>query len=590
MVLKQSTGADVCPGDHVFYHGPDGPCAGKVVTCGRHGFTARCGDAEHQVQWKKYLGHKQRRRHKLILLDHGEDGALAKNEKGKAVYLHGYQEPVHKAILFFKAPVGNRPGLVLTPVTDRRGHQTRRWKRTMKDAGKERRRGEGDKPSGAGRGYGTQHFEHGDTVHFEHDGRRHKGRITKLSKRHAHVETEGGETHRVAFDRIRAPAKSERADAKGKRQGAGKEKPAAKQAGKPAGPGNETGNEKGAGSFVAPEQFSAATHFSRFDEADISADRILDEFGSGVREKARDAQERLASIEETITQYRQDGEYLAERAALHKKILLGAADRDEAGNVKHDGLLSPERARAAKPAAGEKPTFILLGGRGGSGKSKFRGLVYDPAKAIVLDNDAIKSQLPEYAGWNAQQVHEEASDIFDRATNLAMKKKLNIVHDATMKTPEKARQLVQRFRDAGYRIEMHYMHLPRAEAARRAVQRFVGKTARYVPPEVILANRQNEQVFDELRPLADEWSFWDNQGAKAADDPPRLISRKSGGDDRSQMEQEFRDFERPENRRDIEAERERSKRVVAAARQTFAERTKGMFHKSLPALVLFSHE
>ena len=40
--------------------------------------------------------------------------------------------------------------------------------------------------------------------------------------------------------------------------------------------------------------------------------------------------------------------------------------------------------------------------------------------------------------------------------------------------------------------------------------RFLGKTKRYVPVEVVLSNTGNEASFDRVRALADKWSFYDN--------------------------------------------------------------------------------
>jgi hypothetical protein len=47
------------------------------------------------------------------------------------------------------------------------------------------------------------------------------------------------------------------------------------------------------------------------------------------------------------------------------------------------------------------------------------------------------------------------------------------------------------------------MHLPRQEAAKRAVGRFLGKTKQYVPPAVILSNTANEANFDSIKPMVD---------------------------------------------------------------------------------------
>ena len=100
--------------------------------------------------------------------------------------------------------------------------------------------------------------------------------------------------------------------------------------------------------------------------------------------------------------------------------------------------------------------------------------------------------LPEYKGWNAATVHEEPGDLFDAITARDQALGLNIVHDATMKTAKKAVGTVQRFKDAGYRTEAHYMYLPPQQAAKHAVGRFPGPTKRFVPPGVVLGNITNE--------------------------------------------------------------------------------------------------
>lgn len=120
-------------------------------------------------------------------------------------------------------------------------------------------------------------------------------------------------------------------------------------------------------------------------------------------------------------------------------------------------------------------------------------------------------ETPEYEGWNAAQVHEESGDILDALLDYCRSLRLNVVVDATMKTLDGALTRVETFKAAGYRVEGHYMHLPRQVAARRAVDRFcTAERGRYVPVAVILANVRNEANFDVLRPYLDAWSFWDN--------------------------------------------------------------------------------
>lgn len=216
--------------------------------------------------------------------------------------------------------------------------------------------------------------------------------------------------------------------------------------------------------------------------------------------------------------------YSEERTKKHKEILKKLFENKE----------------NAKPKNGEKPTAIFLGGRGGSGKSKFdmptpkkpSNLgVYDRSKYIVLDADAIKEYLPEYKGYNAYEVHEESSDILKQALDIAKEEGLNVVLDATMKTVKSTEKRIKPFADADYNIEMYYMHLPREKAAERAVHRFMTggekdeqgniiKEGRYVPLKVILEEmKENEEAFDKLKKYASKWAFYNNDVPSIKDKP-----------------------------------------------------------------------
>jgi predicted kinase len=269
--------------------------------------------------------------------------------------------------------------------------------------------------------------------------------------------------------------------------------------------------------FIEPETFTAEQWKKQFDEKNPTIETILSSFENAdtIKKAIRETEDRLERLEQTITWHRKEGKddaavYSPERERRHIMIMMK--------------FLSPSKIRAAIPKKGEKPKLIMLGGRGGSGKSWFEGKVYDPKKAIVLDADKIKQELPEYEGWNAKQVHEESSDILEQMLTIAKERGLNVVLDATMKTAKSAIRKVDAFKGAGYEIEAHYMHLPRQEAAKRAVSRFMGKTKRYVPVNVVLENTTNEESFDIIKGMADRWSFRDNNVPQGND--PILISEK----------------------------------------------------------------
>ena len=273
--------------------------------------------------------------------------------------------------------------------------------------------------------------------------------------------------------------------------------------------------------FIEPEKFTAGQWKKQFDDAGVTAESVLNSFDDKdkIIKAIADTEERLERLEQSIDWYRKEGKddnaiYDSARNRLHINII--------------NKFFSAYKQQRAKPRKGEKPKLIMLGGRGGSGKSWFEGKVYDPKKTIVLDADKIKAEFPEYEGWNAAQVHEESSDILETIITMAKEKGLNIVLDATMKTTESAVRRVQAFKDAGYEIEAHYMHLPRQEAAKRAVSRFMGKSkdGRYVPVDVILKNTKNEETFDVIKGMADKWSFRDNNVPYGEE--PVLISESGG--------------------------------------------------------------
>lgn len=264
------------------------------------------------------------------------------------------------------------------------------------------------------------------------------------------------------------------------------------------------------------------------DDPEITEDEIYAEFA------ASDVQEMKDKIKATVAvpmthkdpkYVNPDGSYTNERKKLHTQIIAS--------------ILNDRAIKRATPEPGTKPKLIILGGRGGSGKSAFthdeeRGIEpkvkeFDSRKAIVLDADEIKKQLvPPYDGSNAFTVHEESSYIFDQVLETAKTMGLNIVSDATLKS-DKMGPIIQSFLDHNYEAEGHYMFLPRQEAAKRACGRYLskgpGQRGRLVPPAVVLGNTHNEANFDQIKPLFSKWSCYDNNQPKGQ--PPKLIDHSS---------------------------------------------------------------
>jgi predicted ABC-type ATPase len=537
---------DVCVGDDVFFNHPDGPMSGRVTAAGEHGATLDANGVTHKIKWPHIVGHKRRAPQNYQITESGEDGHIVTDQNGKRVFFlvpnEAHEDPLMAKAAKGGAAFAGRAGLQKKVITEKGGKQNTHWVRTGKDQPAQDRRktaapaaagggkkppldsqdrrqaapvaaagGGGKKPPpdsqdqgkvGSAQGYGTQHFEAGHKVKFAIGSMKGEGTIIgEPGDKGAHVKDASGHVHQVEWGQV---------------TGRGGDPP------KKDPPGG--GYDENAEPPIDPDQFSAADFAKQHDQADVSVESVMSQFPPETQTKIDSAVSRLKSIEETIDTQKKDGNWLPERQAKHRDIyqkIMGDAQRE-----------------AATPAPGEKPIFTMLGGRGGSGKSWFKGNVYDPKKVILLDGDAIKAMLPEYAGWNAHQLHEEASSILEDMLTRARDMGLNVVLDATMKTGKSAMEKINGFKDHGYRTECHYMHLPRQEAAKRAVDRFVNggkpgkdgkeEEGRFVPVNAVLANTKNEENFDEARKHVDKWSFHDNNVPKGS--PPKLISKSKSTD------------------------------------------------------------
>lgn len=235
----------------------------------------------------------------------------------------------------------------------------------------------------------------------------------------------------------------------------------------------------------------------------------------------RDAEDRLARSAKTNDPVEKgghlqaDGTYTPARQALHERILKS--------------IFTDEAVQNATPADGQKPTAIFLGGRGGSGKSWLTGKdgPVDASKAIMLNSDTFKEMLPEYQGWNAALMHDEATDIFNRADEIARGAHLNVIYDATMRTESSSAKRLADLQLAGYDVKGYYMFTAPQEAASRALGRFMrgGKNGRYVPLDVILGSTTNERTFDNIKGSFSDWAIYDNNQLGQA---PRLVAKKGG--------------------------------------------------------------
>jgi len=273
--------------------------------------------------------------------------------------------------------------------------------------------------------------------------------------------------------------------------------------------GSEGGGQFGT-SGTARGSASRASAARLYRAAAKTADEIVASV-PGAKEASASAVARLATVVPTDALpsrggFKQaNGTYVPSRAVVHEKIV--------------QKYINPDTVAKYTPEPGQAPTLTILGGRGGSGKSWLtsnEGPI-DTSKSLVIDNDEVKAELPEYAGWNAAQLHEEASDIVAMIDARAAQIGMNVVLDGTLKSQniQKRIDIYQAPPSHEYALEGFYMYASPETAATRALKRFKTDkedfSGRFVPPEVILGNTNNEKNFDAMSEGFRRWAVYESE-------------------------------------------------------------------------------
>ncbi len=146
-------------------------------------------------------------------------------------------------------------------------------------------------------------------------------------------------------------------------------------------------------------------------------------------------------------------------------------------------LLSKEEAAAyhadvieratfgVQPSTTGKPKALILAGQPGSGKGALSDKTRDNALAtggvVVADPDRFREQHKYYKKLARQddktaadKTHEDASEASQAVRKAAMAKGLDLIIDGTLKSPEKAEQLVKDLVAAGYEVEVVALCVP----------------------------------------------------------------------------------------------------------------------------------
>lgn len=220
-------------GDEIYFQHKGEPYLGKVLSHGEHGCTVELnGGGRHKVRWEGVVGHKRRMQPELSIVDQGEDGFVARDQRsGRLRYIadpldeaEGEADTMAKSFLpadpidrilalriDHETPLDkalkNGPGLSLQSVTTKTGVQTKRWKRNGEAPKKERKpaapKAGGGQPAASGPPPGHHDAKEGQSVSFKAGDFHGKGKIYgKPGPNGAHVMDSSGRVHQVRWDEI----------------------------------------------------------------------------------------------------------------------------------------------------------------------------------------------------------------------------------------------------------------------------------------------------------------------------------------------------------------------------------------------------
>ncbi len=158
--------------------------------------------------------------------------------------------------------------------------------------------------------------------------------------------------------------------------------------------------------------------------------------------------------------------------------------------------------------------------------------------SMLIDNDEAKRQFPEFnKGWGANTVHKE-SQVVERAVfKEALREGRNIVLPKVGSDADKLmKDYIAYAKDAGYKVNVHFVDLDRNKALGRMMGRFI-HTGRYLSPELIdkYANERDgnkiAQAYDALKLMdgIDGCSKWDNDVGRG--EKPILVEAVNLDDD-----------------------------------------------------------
>jgi len=121
-------------------------------------------------------------------------------------------------------------------------------------------------------------------------------------------------------------------------------------------------------------------------------------------------------------------------------------------------------------------TFVKRGTQGSGTAGLGHGQLHASGDFVAINADDAKAFLPEYAGWNAGQLHEESSEMIEGDNGLytkALAGQHHMILDVTGANGDKVNKWASALGKHGYEVHAIYVDYPAHKSAGRCVSRFL---------------------------------------------------------------------------------------------------------------------
>lgn len=144
------------------------------------------------------------------------------------------------------------------------------------------------------------------------------------------------------------------------------------------------------------------------------------------------------------------------------------------------GMKAPDKS----PLRAERKATIVIGPPA-AGKSTVSNEIARANGAALIDNDVVKSKLPEFKkGIGANAVHEESSVIGKKWLERHTARGDNIVYPRTGDNPTKLAETIKEFKGRGYKVDVVHVDVPPSVSMTRMLRRF-DRSGRLINPDFV---------------------------------------------------------------------------------------------------------